>query len=88
MTVVGGLSFTLSICKDYPQTAKDIKSKGRYQSVQADLSLNLGEGTQICIVLQVLSYQPRHEIFQQCGILTSVDPDEPVQPPVKLRNSK
>ena len=26
--------------------------------------------------------------FQQCGILTSVDPDELVQPPVKLRNSK
>ena len=26
--------------------------------------------------------------FQQCGILTSVDSDEPVQPPVNLRNSK
>ena len=26
--------------------------------------------------------------FQQCVILTSVDSDEPVQPPVKLRNSK
>ena len=26
--------------------------------------------------------------FQQCGILTSVDSDEPVQPPFKLRNSK
>ena len=26
--------------------------------------------------------------FQKCGILTSVDSDEPVQPPVKLRNSK
>ena len=26
--------------------------------------------------------------FQQCGILTSVDSNEPVQPPVKLRNSK
>ena len=25
--------------------------------------------------------------FQQCGILTSVDSDEPMQPPVKLRNS-
>ena len=23
--------------------------------------------------------------FQQCGILTSVDSDEPVQPPFKLR---
>ena len=26
--------------------------------------------------------------FQQCGILTSVDSDEPVQSPVKLRHSK
>ena len=26
--------------------------------------------------------------FQQCGILSSVDSDEPVEPPVKLRNSK
>ena len=26
--------------------------------------------------------------FQQCGIYTSVDSDEPVQPPFKLRNSK
>ena len=26
--------------------------------------------------------------FQQCGILTSVDSDEPVQPPFKLINSK
>ena len=25
--------------------------------------------------------------FQQCGILTSVDADEPVQPPIKLRKS-
>ena len=26
--------------------------------------------------------------FQQCGIFTSVDSDEPVQTPFKLRNSK
>ena len=26
--------------------------------------------------------------FQQCGILKSVDLDEPLQPPVKLRNHK
>ena len=26
--------------------------------------------------------------FQQCGILTSVDSEEPLQPPLKLRNSK
>ena len=26
--------------------------------------------------------------LRQCGILTNVDPDEPVQPPFKLTNSK
>ena len=26
--------------------------------------------------------------FQQCGILTCVDSDKPVQPPTKLRNAK
>ena len=26
--------------------------------------------------------------FQQCGVFTSVDSGEPVQPPFKLRNSK
>ena len=26
--------------------------------------------------------------FQQCGILTCVDSDEPVQPPFKVKNSK
>ena len=35
----------------------------------------------MCITLQ---YEP----CQQCGILTSVDSHEPVQPPVKIRNSK
>ena len=29
-----------------------------------------------------------NKYFQQCGILTCVDPDQPVQPHVKLRNSK
>ena len=32
--------------------------------------------------------EPWHVIFQQCGILTSVHSDEPVQPPFKLRNCK
>ena len=27
-------------------------------------------------------------VFEQCGILTSVDSDEPVQPPFKHRNSE
>ena len=26
--------------------------------------------------------------FQQCGILTSIDSDEPLQPPFRHRNSK
>ena len=32
-------------------------------------------------------YEPRRCDFQQCGVLTSVDLDEPVQPPFKLGNS-
>ena len=40
-----------------------------------------------------LLYNERHNWavtcdFQPCGILTSVDSDEPLQPPFKLRNSK
>ena len=38
------------------------------------------------IVAQIVSIWA-HD-FQQCGILTSVDSDEPLLPPVKLRNSK
>ena len=26
--------------------------------------------------------------FQECGVLTSVESDKPVHPPVKLKNSK
>ena len=36
----------------------------------------------------ILSYWAATCDFQQCGILTSVDSDEPVQLPFKLRNSK
>ena len=32
-------------------------------------------------------FEPRHEISQQCSVLARID-SEPVQPPVKLRNSK
>ena len=32
--------------------------------------------------------EPLHVISNNCGILTSADSDEPVQPPFKLRNSK
>ena len=33
-------------------------------------------------------FEPRHEISNNVAFLTSVDSDEPVQPPVKIRNSK
>ena len=33
-------------------------------------------------------YLSRGMRFQQCGILTCVDSDKPVQPPFKLRNTK
>ena len=45
-------------------------------------SFNLSEGSIYDI------HFSRDMCFQQCGILTSVDSDEPVQPPFKLRNSK
>ena len=39
--------------------------------------------------VRILGYiiEPRH-VISNSGILTSVDSDEPVQPPFKLRNSK
>ena len=40
------------------------------------------------LVLAENKYDPRHVIFQQRGILTCVDSDEPVQHPLKLRHSK
>ena len=33
-------------------------------------------------------YEPQYEISNNFDILTSVDSDEPLQPPFKLRNSK
>ena len=39
-----------------------------------------------CAYLHV-KYARTHD-FQQCGVLTSIDSDEPVQPSFKLRNSK
>ena len=35
-----------------------------------------------------LNHRTHFVVQQQCGILTSVDSDEPLQPPFKLRNSK
>ena len=38
-----------------------------------------------CVINNILAVT---RDFKQCGILTSVGSDEPVQPPFKLRNSK
>ena len=39
-----------------------------------------------CVGLKYIRATTRD--FKQCGVLTSVDTDEPVQPPFKLRHSK
>ena len=39
-------------------------------------------------LLNLQKFKLWHCDFQQCGILTSVDSEEPVQPPFKLRNAK
>ena len=49
---------------------------------------SLHAGKFFMIFFHLLIFEPWHVIFQQCGILTSRDSDEPVQPPVKLRNAK
>ena len=36
----------------------------------------------------MIKYEPQHGISNKNGILTSVDLDEPVQPPFKLKNYK
>ena len=39
-------------------------------------------------VSEEISFESGHEISFKFDILTSVDSDEPLQPPYKLRNSK
>ena len=34
------------------------------------------------------AFEPVHEVFNKFDILTSVDSDEPLQPPFNLRNAK
>ena len=41
-----------------------------------------------CLARMLLTIWASAWDFQQCGILTRVDSDEPLQPPFKLRNSK
>ena len=42
----------------------------------------------ILVTRLVKANEQQHVIFNQCGILPSVDSDKHVQPLVKLRNSK
>ena len=56
----------------------------------AHFCLHAKHGRHIGIVIIIyvgITFEPRRD-FQQCGILTSVDSDEAVQPLFKLRNSK
>ena len=60
---------------------------GKYDYIVADMAdLNSTE-TVIKVRIKYSKYD-RQRDFQQFDILTSVDSDEPVQPPVKLRSSK
>ena len=65
------------------------------EAAQARLSLHMSK----CHIIGnhmsglIIKHQLKHKRavtsdFQQFGILTCVDSDEPVQPPFKLRNSK
>ena len=56
-----------------------IKLKDQWSVVRNNIELTL--------FLLFMINEPGHD-FQQCGILNSVDSDEPVQSPFKLRNSK
>ena len=40
------------------------------------------------MVCDIVTFPSQTRDFQQCGVLTSVDSEEPVQPPFKLRDSK
>ena len=51
------------------------------------MSRNLSSAAVVIGALRVKLYMSTANDFQQCGILTSVDSVEPVQPSLKLRNS-
>ena len=55
--------------------------------VQADLCVHVMHMS-FCWLCCLLSYWASAWDFQQCGILTCVDSDEPLQLPFKFRNSK
>ena len=57
----------------------------REEMTSRDLTLEAHNGKSPC---DLEINEPLHEIFQQCGILTCVYTDEPLQSPFKLRNSK
>ena len=55
----------------------------RFLAEKMGKSLTISPENNPCTCYQVMTHD-----FQQCGILTSIDSDEPVQPPLKLRNSQ
>ena len=67
------------------RTLSDIHAQEGDPKVNASL-----KGNQYLIFKNNLNSKKRAVArdFQQCGVLTSVDSDEPLQPPFKLRNSK
>ena len=65
-----------NVCEATRASQKHLKARASYHSVQVkDLHFN-----------PYISAMTRD--FRQCGILTSVDSDEPLQPPLILRHSK
>ena len=60
----------------------DSRFCGRH-NILVDSSLQHKSGTEIDKIIRAMARD-----FQQCSILTSVDSDEPGQPPLKPRNLK
>ena len=76
-TDVGGIKYLNHVCPPVRKIIHSLKLVD-YLHVQAD-----NPWYNYYLTSKSISYE-----FQQCGNLTSVDSDEPVQPPFKLRNSK
>ena len=82
MKVLEDMSFTVS----QGETLALIGSSGCGKTTTISLIERFYDpvsGRVVCLIYLAVTYD-----FQQCGILTSVNSDEPVQPPFKLRNSK
>ena len=62
-------------------TVPPVRLKQVTPQIQIELST-----TELLITGSKNMQRKNEEDFQQCAILTSVDSDKPVKPPVKLRN--